>query len=171
MFFSKVNFLPCWLLFRHLFHSHVTAKARTKSWSFCQKCRWLVTAKHTCTLRIWLRMNWYCQLVHGCMMYTEPARDGSSFNDSAVKTPLGWIFKGRYRKSLIGNRTRQGRSKSRVMEVLDLPLSSEIWNLRYTGWEQRKFETCVTRDKNRESLKPALHELRTETVWNLRYTR
>ena len=60
------------------------------------------------------------------MMYTEPARDGSSFNDSAVKTTLGWIFKGRYRKSLIGNRTRQGRSESRVMEVLDLPLSSEI---------------------------------------------
>ena len=34
--------------FRYPFHSHVTAAARKKSLSFCQKCRWQVTARHTC---------------------------------------------------------------------------------------------------------------------------
>ena len=28
----------------------VNAAACKRSWSFCQKCRWRVTAKHTCTL-------------------------------------------------------------------------------------------------------------------------
>ena len=44
IFFSRVNFL-CWLLFRYPFHPRVTAVARKKSRSFCQKCRWQVTAK------------------------------------------------------------------------------------------------------------------------------
>ena len=34
------------------FHPRVTAVARKKSRSFCQKCRWQVTAKHAYTLRI-----------------------------------------------------------------------------------------------------------------------
>ena len=29
---------------------HVTAVARERSWSFCQKCRWQVTPKHAYTL-------------------------------------------------------------------------------------------------------------------------
>ena len=33
-----------------LFHPHVTPVARKRPWSFCQKCRWQVTPKHTCTL-------------------------------------------------------------------------------------------------------------------------
>ena len=82
--------------------------------------------------------------------------------DSAVNTPLRWIFKGRCRKSLSRNHTRQERRESRVMYLLHWPFSSEVWNLRYTRWEQRTFETCVTRDENRESLKPALHEMRTD---------
>ena len=44
IFFSGVDFL-CWLLFRYPFHPRVTAVARKKSRSFCQKCRWQVTAK------------------------------------------------------------------------------------------------------------------------------
>ena len=35
-------------------HPRVTSVARERSWSFCQKCRWQVTAKHTCTLPMWL---------------------------------------------------------------------------------------------------------------------
>ena len=42
-FFSRVNFV-CWLLFG-LFHPHVTAVARKRPTSFCQKCRWQVTPK------------------------------------------------------------------------------------------------------------------------------
>ena len=44
IFFSWVDFL-CWLLFRYPFHPRVTTVARKKSRSFCQKCRWQVTAK------------------------------------------------------------------------------------------------------------------------------
>ena len=51
IFFSRVDFL-CWLLFRYPFHPRVTAVARKKSRSFCQKCGWQVTAKHAYTLRI-----------------------------------------------------------------------------------------------------------------------
>ena len=68
--FSGVNFL-CWLLFRYPFHPCVTTAACKSSRSFCQKCRWQVTAKHTYTLCIiWLCMKW-----HGAcfMVYTKRA--------------------------------------------------------------------------------------------------
>ena len=48
IFFSRVNFL-CWLLFRYPFYPRVTAVARKRTRSFCLKCRWQVTAKHTYT--------------------------------------------------------------------------------------------------------------------------
>ena len=35
----------------------VTAVACQRSRSFCQKCRWQVTTKHACTLRMWLCMK------------------------------------------------------------------------------------------------------------------
>ena len=70
IFFSMVNFL-CWLLFWYLFHPYVSAVARKRSRSFCQKCRWQVTAKHAYTLPMWLWMKWHWNLVHGWMVYTE----------------------------------------------------------------------------------------------------
>ena len=73
MFFSMVSF-RCWRLFRYPFHPRVTAVARERSRSFCQKWRLQVTAKHTCILRIWLRMKWHCKLVHGVhRTYAETA--------------------------------------------------------------------------------------------------
>ena len=72
IFFSRVNFL-CWLLFRYQFHPSVTAVARKRPRSFCQKCRWQVTAKDAYTLPMWLWMKWHCKLVHGWMAYKEPA--------------------------------------------------------------------------------------------------
>ena len=65
IFFSRVNFL-CWLLFWYPFHPCVTAVACKRSQSFCQKCRWQVTAKHTYTLPIWLWMKWHRNLVEWC---------------------------------------------------------------------------------------------------------
>ena len=65
IFFSRVDFL-CWLLFRYLFHPRVTAVARKKSLSFCQKCRWQVTAKHAYTLRMWILLNRASALVTTC---------------------------------------------------------------------------------------------------------
>ena len=41
--------------------------------SFCQRCRWQVTAKRLCTPHMWLRRKWHCKLAHGCMVYTEDA--------------------------------------------------------------------------------------------------
>ena len=65
------NFM-CWLLFQYPFHPCLTAVARNRSWSFCQKCRWQIRVKHACTLRVWLCMKWR-DMVHGCMVYTELA--------------------------------------------------------------------------------------------------
>ena len=56
VFFSRANFL-CWLLFRYPFHPRVTAVAHKRPRSFCQKCRWQVTAKYACTLHMWLCMK------------------------------------------------------------------------------------------------------------------
>ena len=55
---------------------HVTTGARKRPRSFCQKCRWQVTAKYACTLRMWLCMKW-----HGVWFYGvhRMRRDGSSF--------------------------------------------------------------------------------------------
>ena len=77
IFFSGINFL-CWLLPRYALHHRVTAVARKKYRSFCQKCRWLMTAKHVCSLRrpMWRCMKWR-DVMHGCINRTR--RDGSSF--------------------------------------------------------------------------------------------
>ena len=66
----------------------------TRSWSFCQKCRRQVTAKHTCTLCMWLHMKGY-----GAWLYdvNRTCWDGSSFMwhqpCQHLSTPLQWIFK------------------------------------------------------------------------------
>ena len=87
------------LLFRYPFHPHVTAVARKRSRSFCQKCRWQVTAKHTYTLPMWLWMKWHCNLVNGWMVYTELAETAAfhvapaiQHPQSATSTPLPWIL-------------------------------------------------------------------------------
>ena len=70
-----------------MFHHRVTTVAGKRSRSFCRKCRWQVTAKHTCTLRMWFCMKW-----HGCMVYTERAETAAvscgTSHASAVSTPL-----------------------------------------------------------------------------------
>ena len=77
IFFSTVKFL-CWPIrytpgYRNPFHPRITAVAPKRSRSFCQRCRWQVTAKHTCTLALWLWMNSHNKLVHGWMVYIERA--------------------------------------------------------------------------------------------------
>ena len=53
-----------------------TAVPHKRPWSFCQKCRWQITAKHAYTLHMWLCMKW-----HGAWLYGvhKTRRDGSSF--------------------------------------------------------------------------------------------
>ena len=41
--------------FRYPFHPRVTARKRSRS--FCRKCTYQATAKHTCILRMWLRLK------------------------------------------------------------------------------------------------------------------
>ena len=73
IFFSRANFL-CWLLFQYPIYHRVTTAACKRSQSFCQKCRWQITAKHTCTLHLWLQIKWHCKLESGCMVHTEHAQ-------------------------------------------------------------------------------------------------
>ena len=85
------------LLFPYPFHLRVTAVARKRSRSFCQKCRRQVTAKHAYTLRMWLCMKWHGAWLHGvhrtCAATAAVSRGTSQA--SAVSTPLRWIFKKR----------------------------------------------------------------------------
>ena len=113
IFFSRVNFL-CWLLFGYPFQPRVTAVARKRSRSFCQKCRWQVTTKPTYTLPMWFWMKWHCKLVHGWMMYTELAAEQQQQQPkSATSTPLRWITTYYKRvQSLIQNHRRHVRSES-----------------------------------------------------------
>ena len=72
IFFSRVNFL-CRLLFRYPLHPRVTAVARKRPLSFCQKRRWRRLQLNTHTPCV---CGFACSdMVHGCMVYT----DGSSF--------------------------------------------------------------------------------------------
>ena len=52
------------------FSIYSTATECKRSRSFCQKCRWQVTGKHSRTLCMWLCMKWH-DMVHGCVEYTE----------------------------------------------------------------------------------------------------
>ena len=94
VFFSSVNFL-CWLLFQYLFLPRVTTVACKRSRSFCQKCRWQVTAKHAYTLCMWLCMKWHGAWLYGvhrtCAEMAAVSYGTSHAN--AVSTPLRWIFK------------------------------------------------------------------------------
>ena len=79
----------------------VTTEAHKRSQSFCQKCRWQVTAKHTQTLPMWLWMKWRCKLVHGWTVSTELAPRRQQFQlapvtqqaSTTVSTPLWWMLK------------------------------------------------------------------------------
>ena len=94
IFFSRVSFL-CWLILWYPFHPCSVACERSRS--FCQKCRWQVTGYrlHTCTLRMWLGINWQHKLVQGWMVYAEWAwhQPCNAEPNGAVNTPLQWIFK------------------------------------------------------------------------------
>ena len=113
IFFSRVDFL-CWLLFRYPFHSRVTAVARKSSRSFCQNCRWQVTAKHAYTLRMWLCMKWHGTWlygVHRTCAETAAVSCGTSLA-SAVSTSLRWILKKTRYETSHSCRTRFERSES-----------------------------------------------------------
>ena len=78
--------------------TRVTAVARKRPRSSCQKCRWQVTAKHAYIKYAALHeVTWS---VHGCMWHTENLRRlrraavscGTS-HASAVSTPLRWTIK------------------------------------------------------------------------------
>ena len=120
IFFSGVDFL-CWLLFWYLFHPRVTAVARKRSWSFCQKCRWQVTAKHPYTLHgfkwsdtvnwcmvEWCAQNlrWDCSISHGTSHATTKERCQYTTSVDINNTHHKMI------QSLIQNHMWQVRSES-----------------------------------------------------------
>ena len=96
----------------------VTAVARKRSRSFCLKGRWQVTAKHACTLRMWL-----CMELHGAWLYgaqktcaqTAAVSHGTS-HVSAVSTPQRCVFKKALLKtihscSIISERSESARKR------------------------------------------------------------
>ena len=107
-FLLRINFV-CWLLFWYPFNPPPPSPptvTRTRSLSFCQKCRWQVTAEDTGALRMWLCIGWCCKLVHYCMVYTERAPKRQQLHvapdmtqpNSVVSTPLRWILKSALQK-------------------------------------------------------------------------
>jgi len=92
IFTAPITAFCVWKFSRPKYNAPV---ARKRSRSFCQKCRWQVTAKHSYTLCMWLCMKW-----HGAWLYGvhRTRRDGSSFlwhQPCQRCTPLQWIFKKR----------------------------------------------------------------------------
>ena len=89
----------------------VTAVARKRSRSFCQKCRWQVTAKHASTLRMWLCMKW-----HGAWLYGvhRTRREGSNVTRHQACQrckyvhQFGGYLKTRYKK-LVNESARERR--------------------------------------------------------------
>ena len=61
--FSSPRSAFCTGSYFSMFHPHVTIAACKRSQSFCQKCRWQVTAKHTYTLHKWFCMKWHGMVV------------------------------------------------------------------------------------------------------------
>ena len=57
LFFLLQGHLSVLTLIRYPFHLRAIAVALKGSWSFCPKCRWQVTNKRTCTVRMWLEMK------------------------------------------------------------------------------------------------------------------
>ena len=83
---------------RHALQSAVACK---RSRSFCQKCRWQVTAKHAYTLcMLWLCMKWHgawLDGVHRTCAETGTVSCGTS-HASAVNPPLPWNLKKKKKK-------------------------------------------------------------------------
>ena len=94
--------------------TRVTAVARKRSRSYCQKCRWQVTAKHAYTLRMWLCMKRHGAWLYGvhrtCAKMAAVSRGTS--HASVVSTPLLWIFKNALNKASHSCRITCERSES-----------------------------------------------------------
>ena len=85
------------LLFWYSFHPCVTTVACKRSWSFCRKCRWQVTAKHTymalneVTLSTGARLNGvHRTCTETATFHVAPATQQPK---STTSTPLPWILK------------------------------------------------------------------------------
>ena len=122
-FFSRVNFL-CRLLFRYPFHPRVTAVARKRPRSPQQHVKDRGHSAKSAGGR--LQLNTHASYVCGlhevtrcrgvCCTRTQNALRWQQFHASAVSTPLGWVFKRRYRKlvnycRITGHRSESARER------------------------------------------------------------
>ena len=91
-----------------------SAIAYKRTRSFCQRCRWQVTATYACTLHMYALHE--ADMVHGCNVYTERAEMAAvsrgTSHVSAVSTPLGWIVKNALEKASHSCRITCERSES-----------------------------------------------------------
>ena len=92
----------CWLLFWYPFHPCVTAGAHKSSRSFCQKCRWQVTAKHIYTLVMRSQMTITTKIcVHTrrehCALYSNNGKMYHTMKiTQAEDNPEGTFFQNRH---------------------------------------------------------------------------
>ena len=94
-------------------HPRVTAVARKRSRSFCQKCRWQVAAKHAYTVTYVALHEVTWSMVVWCTICAETAAVScGTSHTSAVSTPLRWIFKKCAIKASHSCRTSFERSES-----------------------------------------------------------
>ena len=102
--FSSPGSTFCAELLQYPFHPCVTTGACERSRSFCQKCRWQVTAKHAYTLCMWLRMKW-----HGAWLYVvqELVPRRQQFHVAPAMPALKYIITSMDIKKMCCNKKRQ----------------------------------------------------------------
>ena len=133
--FSRVSSL-CWLIFRYPFHPRVIAVAHKRPRSFCQKCRWQVTAKHAYTLRMWLCIKWHgaCLYgVHRTCAETAAVLCGTS-HASAISTPHRWWL--RWMNKSLFKPTPSVNCHSRPRPALILPSTISTVNWLWTLFQR-----------------------------------
>ena len=135
--FSRVDFL-CWLAFRYPFHPRVTAVARKRSRSFCQKCRWQVTAKHACALRMWLGTALKPFAGIECCTWF--------YVDFAADVFTGWLIvsKGREVERRLGEREQRGVARLCVCVCVFASVCTQgTWRDRVTYVGSRIISLCI----------------------------
>ena len=134
LFYAKKAFcdtLSSWCVY--LLLPHVTTAAHKRSWPFCQKCRWQVTAKYTCSLPIWFWIT--LQTCAWCMVYTKCVLRGQQFHvawnnqNNAVSSQhhSRWILQARCVKL-----------QSPIQSHLQLKHSESAWKQRIAPYKNNQ---------------------------------
>ena len=112
------------VIFQYPFHPHITAVGHKRSQSFCQKCRWQVTAKHAYTwcIHVALHEVTWCMVVWCTQNLCRDGLCGTS-HASTVSTPLWWRKKKMRYKKLVTH----VEPHTSTVSLLEKVENSAIW--------------------------------------------